>query len=241
MFGFVLLYRFLRPIYLAFKYQFKIEKVVSENNTVTSVHITGKNLETFVYEAGQYMHANFLARGLWFTHPFSFSTAPNGKELRLSIKKNGDFTSKIEQLQPGTRVLIDGPFGIFTERFAVTKKFLFIAGGIGITPIYALIESMAPKNRDMILLYSNKYKSEALFFHTLSHWGVKSHYIFSGEEERGYEFGRIDKEKIMRLAPDFKDRDIYICGPVAMMDELVALFIELNVPRKQLHFERFGY
>jgi predicted ferric reductase len=240
-FGLVLVYRFLRPPYLALRYQFKIEKIVPENALVNSVYITGKNLKSFKVEAGQYAHFNFLAKGMWQTHPFSFSAAVNGEHLRLSIKKSGDFTSRIQNLTPGTKVLIDGPFGVFSERSAITKKFLFIAGGIGITPINALIESMSPRGSDMILLYGNRYKQDSTFFHELSHWGAKVYHIFSMEEERGHEFGYVDEEKILRLAPDFKDRDIYICGPAIMMDKLIILFQKLGVPKNQVHFERFNY
>ena len=241
-FGLVLLYRFLRPIYLMYKHQFKVEKVVAENLLVHSVYITGKDLKSFKVEAGQYAHFTFLQKKMWYTHPFSFSQAPTGKQLRLSIKKSGDFTSKIDTLKPGTRVMIDGPFGIFTERIAKTKKYLFIAGGIGITPLNALIESLSPREADMILLYGNRYEQDATFIHDLSKLNVRVHHFLSQEQIRGHETGFIDKEKIVRLAPDFLERDIYICGPPPMMDGLVDLFTNtLNVPKQQIHFERFGY
>jgi ferredoxin-NADP reductase len=93
----------------------------------------------------------------------------------------------------------------------------------------------------MILVYSNRNRDDATFADELHQYQVKVHHVFTQEEVRGFEQGRIDKEKIVRLVPDFKERDIYICGPVPMMDGLVELFSELGVPRNQIHFERFGY
>jgi predicted ferric reductase len=243
-FGLVLLYRFVRPLYLARKHAFRVEKIVEENGFVNSVYITGKNVEAFKYQAGQYAHITFLRKGMWYTHPFSFSVAPNGKYLRFSIKRSGDFTSQIQNIPPGTRVIIDGPFGIFTERVATKDKFLFIAGGIGITPIYALIESMAPRNKDMILLYGNKTRDEAAFINDLGS-KTKVYNVLSQEKIegtiQGFEFGFIDTEKIKRLAPDFLEREIYVCGPPVMMKMVVTSLKNLGVHNNNLHYERFAY
>lgn len=240
-FGLVLLYRFLRPLYLAYKYQFFIEKVVKENNLITSIYISGKNLETYRFKAGQYVHVMFLKRGMWYAHPFSLSAAPNGKYLRLSIKNSGDFTQEIYKLTPGTKMIVDGPFGVFTEASARTKKFLFIAAGIGITPIYSLIESMSAKKTDMILLYGNRTLSETAFIPELQKLQVKIIGFLSQEHQDTYQFGRIDKEKIAQFVPDVKERDVYICGPDEMMVETIKNLQAIGVPKAQIHFERFGY
>jgi predicted ferric reductase len=240
-FGLVLLYRFIRPLYLSFAHAFTIEKVVKENDTIVSVYIIGKKLSHFSFQAGQYAHITFLARGMWYTHPFSFSAAPHGKFLRLSIKNVGDFTSQILKLKPGTRVIIDGPFGVFTEKKAVTDKYLFIAGGIGITPVYAMIESLSPQKKDMVLLYGNRSKKDAVFLHDLAEKHVTVHSILSLEPSPGHEFGYIDKEKINRLVPDIHLRDVYLCGPVPMMKGVLKTLKDIGVAKKQIHFERFGY
>lgn len=239
-FGLVLVYRFIRPLYNAHKYRFRVDRIVRENSSITSVYISGRNLESFKVEAGQYAHMTFLAKGLWFTHPFSFSAAPNGKYLRLSIKAVGDFTAQVPHIPEGIRVIIDGPFGVFTERKAQTDKFLFIAGGIGITPIYSMMESMASRNKDMILLYGNRTPDETVFLKELSHF-AKVIPVYSHASITDQESGYIDREKIERLVPDVMTRDIYICGPKPMMKGVIKILQELGVPRKHLHYERFGY
>lgn len=240
-FGLVICYRFVRPLFLAFRYTFEVEKVVQENALITSVYITGNNIASYKFQAGQYVHVTFLTKGMWYTHPFSLSAAPNGKHLRLSIKSSGDFTSNILSLKPGTKMIIDGPFGIFTEKSAKTQKFLFIAAGIGITPIYAMIESMVPKKTDMVLLYGNRNLSEAAFIPDLQKLEVKMHTFLSQEQLDTYEYGRIDQEKILRLVPDVAERDVYVCGPAEMIENTVISLKALGVPPQQIHFERFGY
>ena len=240
----VLLYRFVRPYYLFRKHRFYIEKVVKETADVYSVYITGKDMQNFKFQAGQYANLTFLQKGMWFTHPFSFSSAPNGKYLRFSIKSLGDFTNQISNLKLVTKVIIDGPMGLFVESQAKTDKFLLIAGGVGITAIIALTETLLEKEKDVVVLYATKSENNVTFKTELENICNRHHLIISEIIIDGptvYEKGRIDKEKITRLVPDFLSRDIYVCGPTPMMKAVVSHVKELNVPKNQIHFEKFSY
>ncbi|MFA7308823.1 MAG: ferredoxin reductase family protein [Patescibacteria group bacterium] len=240
-FGLVLVYRFMRPLYLLWVHRFEVERIVQESAVVTSVYITGRNLARFIIQPGQFAHISFLARDTWYTHPFSFSQVNNGKNLRLSIKALGDFTAQIARITPGTPVLIDGPFGVFTQKKNVTGKYLFIAGGIGITPIRALAESLSLKNADQRLLYSIRNMDELVFEEELKQLNIPTSIITSQSHENGYEHGHIDTEKIQRLAPDFITRDIYVCGPPTMIETVCTALATLGVPKNQIHYERFSY
>ncbi|MBA3550910.1 ferric reductase-like transmembrane domain-containing protein [Patescibacteria group bacterium] len=240
-FGLVLLYRFIRPIYLTFKHQFYIDRIVTETDSVTSFYIKGKHINKYFFQPGQYMHIIFLAKKMWYSHPFSFSTAPNSDSLRVSIKSSGDFTSTIHKVPVGTHVIIDGPFGIFTEKTAKYDAYLFIAGGIGITPIRSLIESLSAKNKDMILLYGNRTEKDIAFRSELENMNVKIHHVLSETNDPKFETGYMDNERIVRLAPDFMKREIFVCGPPVMMNAVVKLLKEMGVPKSQLHYEVFSY
>ncbi len=52
--------------------------------------------------------------------------------------------------------------------------------------------------------------------------------------------GRIDAEKIKNLVPDVTERDSYICGPQPMLISILKDLKTLNIPRQQIHFERFS-
>ncbi len=243
-FGLILGYRFVRPLYLFVIHDFRVERVVVENYNTYSVHIGGRDLARFHFLPGQFANLFFLQRGLLFSHPFSFSAAPNGQSLRFSIKAEGDFTSRVSKLRPGARVLIDGPLGVFTEKTAHVDKFLFVAGGIGITPIRSLVESLAQKNKDLVLLYANRTPEDAVFGRELATIAARQHYVFSNileQETPGYEKGRIDREKIARLVPDVLEREAFICGPPPMMEAVAKTLQSLGMSRERIHFEKFSY
>jgi predicted ferric reductase len=243
-FGVMLLYRFGKPIYQSFKYQFKVERISQEAPDIYSIYITGKDISKFKFRAGQFANLNFIGFGLWFTHPFSFSQAPGHDQLRFSIKTLGDFTNKVNSIKLGTRVILDGPLGLFTASQAMQKKFLFIAGGIGITPIRALLEEQLKNNRDMVLLYANKTLASTAFKTEIEQLGIKTTYVLSNDESQqtsNIEHGYINSEKIKRLVPDYLEREIYLCGPPVMMTALITELEKLGIQKKYIHFEKFSY
>lgn len=243
-FGNHLVFRFLRPLYLFNKHKFFVEKTVEETPDSTSVYISGENLKDFKIEPGQFMILRFLSKKLWWqAHPFSLSRAPNGKNLRVTIKNVGDFTSQIGNIKNGTRVIIDGPYGKFIERHE-PRKILLIAGGIGITPIIALIEAMSKHKKDIVVLYGNKQEKDIVFKKELDRlrkrYKFPSHFFLSKERKKGFEHGRIDKPKVAKLVEDVQNRSVYICGPVPMMDDLKKDLIELGVKPSRICFEKFS-
>jgi len=242
-FGLILLCRWLAPFYRFFLHRFYVEKVVMEAPDIFSVYLKGKNLGQYKFHPGQFANLTFLQKGMWFTHPFSFSSAPNGNFLRFSIKTSGDFTDKIGQIKPNTKVIIDGPLGIFTLNSAKKNKFLFLAGGIGITPLLALAEQLNEQKADVILLYGCKTEKDTAFKQELSALNLKQYIILSQESPLVEDFlsGRITGEKIKKLVPDFLEREVYLCGPEAMMKAVLADLKTLGFPKQQIHFEKFDY
>lgn len=234
--GLVVAYRFLRPAYYFYRQKFTVEKIVVESNNVSSVYLRGKNLRDYRFQAGQYATLIFLQRGLWFHHPFSFSDCYNGQYLRFSIKAFGDFTSKVNQIQSGTKVWIDGPVGTFTLNKATKNKYLFIAGGIGITPILSLIKSL-PDKSSALLLYSNKTEAETVFKEEIEVSGVRTHFFYTAQGENN----RISLAKIIELCPDYLNRDIYLCGSTKMTSGLVSELKKMNINNEQIHLEKFDY
>ena len=236
-FGLVLVYRFLRPLYNFYQHRFQIERVVPETHDVTSIYIGGREIDKFKFKPGQFVNVTFLRRGLWYTHPFSFSAAPNGKYLRLSIKASGDFTSQIRNFKPGTKLILDGPLGIFTAQSATQNKFLLIAGGIGITPLRSLAEELKQEKRDFVLFFANKTEADVVFKQELEQLVPAGKWYNFFSQQNQY----IDEEKITRLTPDFKEREVYLCGPPPMLRAVKQLLLKLGLPPAQLHYEIFAY
>ena len=243
-FGLILVYRWLKPLYLFYIHRFQVKDVVMETPNLYSVHISGRKMESYKFNAGQFANLTFLQKGMWFTHPFSYSKAYDGKSLRFTVKALGDFTTKAHKLQKGTKVILDGPLGLFTKHKSKKNKFLFLAGGVGITPIVALMQELAKEKKDMVLIYSAKNYQDFAFIPEVNATSSKNYFVVSRESEAlkpKFEAGHIDAEKIQRLVPDFKERAIYLCGPEHMMRGVQTALATLNVPKKDVHLERFAY
>ena len=229
-------YRVARPLWYFFRCSFRVARVVQETPSTMSIYITGRDLESFHFEAGQYAHVTFLARGASSHHPFSFSKPYDGKEIRFTIRALGDFTGAIGDLRAGTPVIIDGPMGHFTRQVAMTGKYCFVAGGVGITPIVSLALSL-PDPSTAVAFVSNSTREDAPLVDELRRAGVVLHEYYS----HGDPSARIDGDKILRACPGVRERDIYICGPEGMTGSLVDALSAQGVPRAQIHTEPFAY
>lgn len=243
-FAHTVIFRFGKILFLYWRFRFRVDHMVQESGDAMSVYLTGQNLASFTIKPGQFMIFRFLNKSFWWQHhPFSSSYIPKNNTLRLTAKNSGDFTSLIGTIKKGTPVFIDGPYGTFTLDRATRKKLLFIAGGIGITPIRSLIEQTAG-TYDIQLLYTNKTSGEITLKKELDdlskQFGFPLTYIITQEDSYKGEKGRIDEAKIKRLVKDVKQRDIFICGPVPMMEGLKQVLVGLGVEKSHIHYEKFS-
>lgn len=249
LYAFVLLnlvyYRFFLPVWMTWKHGFVVDRVVPEKDGVWSIYIRGKSLEKYKVKAGQFFIVRFLdKRNWWQAHPFSMSCAPNAEYIRLTIKRLGDFTARMGEIKPGTKVLMDGPHGAFTIDKAQKNKFLLIAGGVGITPIRSLVQSLVEQKKDVVLLYASRSCQEAVLKDELDAIAQQSALrfacIMSDDQTWPDEKGYLDKEKIQRLAPDLLERDVYLCGPPLMTKMVLSALHDSGMPKSQIHYERFS-
>lgn len=238
-------FRLTRPFLLLRRHRFTVERIERESHNVISLYITGRALGRFRISPGQFMILRFLAKGYrWQAHPFSLSMVPDGSRLRVTVKELGDFTRTIARVPVGAPVLIDGPYGVFTDLFGLAPKALLIAGGIGITPIRALFEEMLGKGKDAVLLYANHAARDVVFKDELETVAARLNarivHVLSGEASPGAEHGHIDEGMIHRLVPDAAEREVYLCGPVPMIDALLPVLRRLGIPPARIHAERFS-
>ncbi|MEO6088897.1 MAG: ferric reductase-like transmembrane domain-containing protein, partial [Umezawaea sp.] len=108
----VLVWRIGIPLWRNARHRLRVTAVVPEGDGVVSVHLTGRALDRFPAQAGQFLAWRFLDRQGWTRgHPYSLSAAPDGRRLRITVKELGDGSRDTRTLRPGTRVLFEGPFG----------------------------------------------------------------------------------------------------------------------------------
>jgi len=234
-------FRFLTPAYGAFRYRMRVESVTAEGPRVVSLRITGRRLDRLDARPGQFFLWRFLSRGRWWeSHPFSLSEAPNGRTLRITVRAAGDFTRRVGEIPPGTRVIAEGPFGVFTEVVRRGERVLFIAGGIGITPIRAMLEQMAG---DLIFIYRVVREEELIFRAELERLSRQRGFVLCfvvGDHARPEGKDLLSPAHLRHIVPDVGDRDVYLCGPPPMMRVLERNLRCAGVLRTHIHSERFA-
>jgi ferredoxin-NADP reductase len=191
----------------------------------------------------------FLTRdGWWRGHPFSLSSAPNGQWLRITVKALGDDSSRLATMPVGTRVFVEGPYGVLTGARRTKPRVTLIAGGIGIAPLRALLESLPARPGDLTLIYRASHPLDVVFRDELEliarHRGARIHYLIGhrgGGHDADASGDPLDAAAIRSLVPDIADQDVYLCGPSGLMHTVEEQLRALRVPRRQVHAERFAY
>ena len=158
--GLIFYIRVYKP-WILIKNPYLVDEIKPERGGAYTLVLKPKRKEVFRFQAGQF--AWLTANNTPFSdaeHPFTIaSSAENRKTISFTIKELGDFTSTIKNLAPGQEVFVDGPFGAFSyERHPHAQGFMFIAGGIGITPMMSMLRSLADRQdkRPLVLIYANK-------------------------------------------------------------------------------------
>jgi predicted ferric reductase len=238
---FALLYgRVATPLLLNLRHRLTVARVVPEAPGVTSIYVTGKNLDAFPAIAGQYVRWRFLTPGDWWrSHPFSLSAAPNGAYLRLTVKVAGDQSARLQDLAPGTRVLAEAPTGEFTADHRVRAGAALIAAGSGIAPVRAIMETLPP---GAVVLIRARTQEDLVFKDEIDKLALarkmKVHYIVGHRDEKG-PASVATPDGLRKLVPDIAARDVYICGPRGFAESVQRSLVELRVPHAQVHMDAF--
>ncbi|WP_426566774.1 ferredoxin reductase family protein [Angustibacter sp. McL0619] len=255
--GAVVLFRVLTPLWRSLRHALVVQEVVQEGPGVVSVVVTGRDLEHMSVRAGQFLQWRFLSRGLWAAaHPWSLSAAPDGKRLRLTVRDLGDHSRRVAGLRPGTRVLVEGPYGAFTTDRRTRTKVLLVAAGIGITPVRALAEEIAHASHtapgDVTVLYRGNDEATMVLTGELdliaAGTGMRVE-LLVGPPVPGTWLSpdlagpspAADVETLRRLVPDLRQHDVYVCGPPAWMALVRRSTRAAGVPADRIHDERFGW
>jgi predicted ferric reductase len=204
--------------------------------------MTGKRLDELPARAGQFFLWRFMTRDRWWqANPFSLSAAPDGKSLRLTAKALGDGSSGLRSLKVGTRVFAEGPYGAFTTIHQRRANALLVAGGVGITPIRALLEEISGH---VVLLYRVASDRDAVLLPELGQLararGAVIHVLSGPSNAAGPRGPLLGAGSVHAMVPDVLERDVFVCGPPGMTSAVLRSLRELGVPGSQVHAERFS-
>jgi predicted ferric reductase len=239
--GLLVVFRILGPALNALRYRLRVAEVVAEGPGIVSLRITGRRLDRLDARPGQFFLWRFLDRKRWWAaHPFSLSEAPDGRSLRITVKALGDFSSRLAEIAPGTRIVAEGPFGVFTEAARRRDKVVLIAGGIGITPIRALMEDMSG---DVIVIYRVVRDEDVIFRDELENLarerGITLLFVV-GDHATQDGARLLSPSHLQELVPDIAERQVYVCGPPAMTEHLGRNVRRANVPPRFIQTEKFA-
>jgi len=213
--------------------------------------------DDYAFAPGQYLTLRTTMDGEEVRRSYSICSSPDDRELRIAVKKvdGGAFSSwALEALRSGDELDVMTPTGRFGVAYAPEKARVHVgfAAGSGITPIISIIRGVLtrePHSR-FFLFYGNRTTSGILFREALEELkdrfiGRMSvfHVLSQEEQDLPVLHGRLNREKIELLlramVPAAAVDHVFVCGPLAMSEEIEATCVSLGIPEARIHVERF--
>ena len=242
-FGLVLRYRLVAPLQQASRHRLRVESVIPEGDGVVSIVVGGRHLRELGAEPGQFFRWRFLATGTWRSaHPFSLSAPPGDESLRITVKALGEGSRRLQSLRVGTPILAEGPYGALTARRRTRRSVLLIAGGIGITPMRALFETIDVPGERLTLLYRASAPRDLILRGELDaiarRRGARVVYLVGPSSDPA---NALTPATLRALVPDLHGHDVYLCASPGLSAAVRAALRGAGLPRRQFHEEVFGF
>lgn len=239
----VLWYRVWIPLRTNLRHRLRVEAVTVEAPGVWSVLVQGKHLDELAPLPGQFFRWRFLAPHLrWASSPYSLSGAPAPNLLRITVKAAGTHSAAIATLRPGTRVWAEGPYGAMTAARRQRKKVLLIAGGIGVTPLRTLFETLPASPGDLTLMYRARRAEDLALWQELSAIAEsRGARLLSTLDAADGTLAPLTADVLLAAVPDLQQHDVYLCGPPAMADAAWEALCAAGVPPRHIHQESYSW
>lgn len=240
----VSIYRVGLPLWRTARHRVRVDAVVVEAPGVVSVYLYGRDLDRLGIRGGQFLRWRFLtADGWWRSHPFSVSAVPSRYEMRLTASQVGDGTAALARLRPGTRVAFEGPYGVLTRDARTRPRVLLVGAGSGIAPIRALLEDL-PLDADAVVVQRASTVADAVLHGELrriaaARPAVRVHLVTGPRGPATAPDRPLGPAQLLYMVPDVEQREVYLCGPPGLTDDLVATLRGLGVEPAHLRSETF--
>ena len=239
----ILAWRVGAPVRFNLRHRLRVVGVQPEARGVASILIGGRHLDRIAAQPGQFFLWRFrFGARWWHAHPFSLSAGPTAQHLRITVKTLGDRTAELVHVPVGTRVYAEGPYGTFTTAQRRRARAVLIAGGIGVTPVRALLDGLADPPGHVTVLHRIATPADAVFADELTDLAIARGFtlkVLVGTDIGDDRTDRLGLPALRRAVPDIRQRDCYVCGPPAMVDVVCRRLRLLGVPDDQVHRERF--
>lgn len=231
------LYRTVLERWAVRTWDYQVEGVRNVGGKITEITLAPRR-ERMRFIPGQFLFVRFMDGEFGEVHPFTISSSPGEKNLRLSIKALGDYTYGLARLKLGTRARLEGPFGEFSYSLYREHPQIWIAGGIGIAPFLSMARSFR-NEAPVDLYYCVNTPHEAVFLNELKgisskHGKLRVFPYYSNSR------GHINAEFIEKISGSLAGKEIFMCGPPGMITALRESFIKKGVYGRRVHSELFN-
>ncbi|MDJ0392925.1 ferredoxin reductase family protein [Rhodococcus sp. G-MC3] len=248
--GSVVLWRIALPLWRSLRANIRVLDVHREPGDVLTVTVAGPGVEHLRAQGGQFFQWRFLNGAGWTeAHPYSLSAAPSDTKLRFTAAIVGDGTAALTTLKPGTRVLVEGPYGRMHPGTRTCAKSLLIGAGIGITPMRALLESLPQRPGDVMVIHRVRTVEDAVLrreIDNLAHERGAEYRIVEGHRIRDrnswlpqHAQSWDDTGALLYMCPDVAERDVFICGPGPWARAVRRAVKGAGTPDERIHTESF--
>jgi ferredoxin-NADP reductase len=236
--------KMLNPLWTARELRGEVIDVQKETENSATVTIKPGWGFSADYQPGQYVGIGLRMNGRWHWRSYSLTSVPqrDAKHITITVKATPEgFLSShlVNGVEPGTIVRLATPKGDFALPDPPPPKILFISAGSGITPLMAMLRSLAARrqNSDIVHVHSAPSKDGVIFHDELralerESTSYRLHLQLTETD------GHIDFQELHRLVPDWQVRPTWACGPTTMLDEVEKVFGDADLS-ESLHIERF--
>ena len=239
------LYRVLLFDRLGPRYYYRLETAVSRGNHIVDLVMRPVD-RRMMYEPGTFVFLRIpdLQGHEKELHPFSLTSSPVDRDLRLSIRMIGDFTRRLVSLESGKQVEVYGPFGGFTpHRFARFRRLVLIGAGIGITPFLGML-AFEINNRDfrrIWLYYVVRNNEDAVYNSEISETYLNTESYVDYTLWPTASRGRITAAAVVSEIAPLDNFAVMLCGQLNFVADLTRQFRALGMPPDRIITEEFEF
>lgn len=227
--------------------------IVSEGRDVATFTFRAFEEGWFRYEPGQFITLEIPAADGPVLRTYTLSSSPS-RPLSISVTAKAQATSigtrwMLDNMKPGTQMKAYGPLGQFTFHRHPAEKYLFISAGSGITPMMSMTRFAADhgKTTDIAFINCARRPAEIIFRHELERLAAGMRHLRlawiveeadAGEVWTGFR-GRLNAPALRLIAPDFREREVFCCGPAPFMAAVKDMLEANGYDMRRYHEESF--
>ncbi|QXH49295.1 hybrid-cluster NAD(P)-dependent oxidoreductase [Pseudomonas fakonensis] len=227
--------------------------VVAETHDVKTFTFHCPDYQALAYEPGQFLTVSPVIDGQSVSRCYTLSSTPTRPfTFSITVKRvpGGAVSNWLhDNLHAGAALAASGPAGIFTPVAGPSHKLLYLSAGSGVTPLMAMTRAAADLQADLdiVFVHSARTPKDIIFRDELARLEKsmpRLRTLFfcenTGDEpDWAGPLGRLSLEELQRQIPDFKEREVFTCGPKGYMDATKALLGNGGFDLKHYHQESF--